>query len=241
MSNRETRRHPAFGVIQICRTSGTTRLFKSDFNHHNYISIRIHTAEEVDGFGVDSDAFPREEIIEVAMSEAQFARLMTTPNLGCGTPCTIEAVRVPPSLEKYRGKRLPPIEKEDVQDTHRDRVEQICRDRLKEFDEIQAQLIEWRNAKHRPTLAELDALANRLASMHLASNFGFLQQVLEEHMEKTVEEGRTEIEAHVMRVVQQLGLTAAQQREFPKLGGSGQKDNIDGKTYVIEPPEEKEK
>jgi hypothetical protein len=42
-------------------------------------------------------------------------------------------------------------------------------------------------------------------------------------MEKTVEEGRTEIEAHVMRVVQQLGLSAAQSQEFPRMVDERQK------------------
>lgn len=223
MKDRETKRHPAFGVIQICRTSGTTRLFKSDFTHQNYITIRVHTAEEIEGYGVETDAFPREEIIEVAMSEAQFARLMTTPNMGCGTPCTIEGVRMPPSLEQYKGQRIPPIEKTDIQETHRDKVEQICKERLAEFDEIQQRLQQWRTDKHRPTLAELDALIRQLQAMHLSSNFGFLQQVLEEHMERTVEEGRTEIEAHLMRVVQQLGLSTAQGQEFPKLDNPSQK------------------
>lgn len=223
MTNKETKRHPAFGVIQISRVSGTTRLFQSDFTHQHFISIRIHTAEQTEGYGVDTNAYPREEIVEVSMSEAQFARLMTTPNLGCGTPCTIESVRTPKSLAKYGGKRLPTIEKTDVQETHRDKVEQLCKERLEEFDEIQKQLQEWRNAKHRPTLAELDALIRQLACMHLASNFGFLQQVLEEHMEKTVEEGRTEIEAHIMQTVNQLGLSTAQKEGFPRMEHVDQK------------------
>jgi hypothetical protein len=197
------------------------RLFKSDFTHQHYITLRIFTAEETERYGV-TDAFPKEEIIEIAMSEAQFARFVTTPNLGCGTPCTIESVRVPPSLREYAGKHLPTIEKEDIRETHRDEIESVCRQRLEELGQVQAQIRQWRIDKHRPTMAELDDLTNQLAGMHLANNFGFLQQLLEEHMEKTIEEARTEIEAHVMQVVNQLGFDELGRRlvkedEFPKL------------------------
>jgi len=217
INDRETKEHPAFGSIQIMRTSGQTRLFKSGFNHHNYITIRISTADEVEGYGIETSIFPRKEIIEVALSEAQFARLITTPNLGSGTPCTLKSMRIPQNHKEFEGKRIPDIEAEDIRATHSGKIEQDIKDRLQELTEFQEQLRTWRKDKHRPTLAELDGMVSQLAGMHLAGNFAFLQQLLEEHMEKTVEEGRMELEAHANVVICQLGLNAAQSAQLPQL------------------------
>lgn len=211
--------HPAYGVIEISRTSSNhMRLFQSDFNHHHFITLRISTADAIESYGVAEHVFPKERIIEVALSEAQFARMITTPNMGCGTPCTLEHVRVPASLQEYAdGKQIPPVEKEDIRETHADKIGKICRERLADLDEIQEQLATWRQEKHRPTLSELDQLIRRMEALHLASNFAYLQQVLEEHMEATIEEGRTEIESHVSMLAQRLGLDAVQRQSFPEL------------------------
>ena len=39
-------RHPAFGSIHVCRTSGGTELYGSDFTHRHYVSIEIHESVE---------------------------------------------------------------------------------------------------------------------------------------------------------------------------------------------------
>lgn len=216
MENDKKEKHPAHAVISISRTSGLTHLFRSDFNHHNWISMTISTAHEYEGYGVDSRVMSENEIIEVWMSEAQFARMITTPNMGGGTPCTLHAIRVPESLKEFDGM-LPQVKVEDVRKTHKDKIKEVVTERLDRLDALEAQLRGWREAKHRPTMKELDEVVSNLSSLHLAGNFAYLQQVLEEKMEQTIEEGRTEIEAHIAQLAKQVGLDTIKQAQLPDL------------------------
>lgn len=83
--------HPAFGMISINRVSGLTHLFGSDFQHHNWIEVRIYTADLRRNLSRDWP-FARKELICIQMSEAQFATWITTPNVGHGVQCTIDHI-----------------------------------------------------------------------------------------------------------------------------------------------------
>lgn len=113
--------HPAYGIISIHRTSGGARLFRSDFEHQHYITIDISTAYETPGYGVKGNVYNDAQIISLAMSEAQFARMITSLNVGCGTPCTLERVGVPPALKPFEGKQIPRVEREDLRETQKDK------------------------------------------------------------------------------------------------------------------------
>lgn len=89
-------------------------------------------------------------------------------------------------------------------------------ERMQDLLALQRQLEAWREGKHRPTLAELDELINSLRCMHLASNFAFCQELMEEKMEETIEDARTEIEAHIMNVMTKLGLESTARKELPE-------------------------
>ena len=83
--------HPAFGMIGIFRTSGQRHLFGSPLERHNgYVTLRVRHAERFSsGHGSDS-FFGRSQIINVVLSEAQFAQLITNWNQGEGVPCTLD-------------------------------------------------------------------------------------------------------------------------------------------------------
>lgn len=208
--------HPAYGVVNIHRIQGHTRLFQSDFAHHNYISLKISTAEKVERHGVSSVAWPVEEIIEINMSESQFARTITSLNMGEGAPCTIGVLRMPSSLAEYANQRIPPLEQNDIRKTHKDKVNELISDRLKELVEIQNKLVAWRKAKHRPTLSELDDIIKNLHATRMPDNFAYIQEVLEEKMEQTIEEGHTEIEAHITQILTRVGLDKVQREALPE-------------------------
>ena len=217
MKDEKETKHPAFGVISVSRVSGHTRLFGSDFTHHNYISLRISTAKTFEGYGVKTSIHNDEQIVEVCLSEVQFARMITALNMGCGTPCTLEYVNMPGSLEKYQGQRIPQVEAEDIRETHKDKIKQMVEERLEDVKNIENQIEQWRESKHRPTLAELDELLRSLRRLHLASNLAYCQEILEEKMERTIEEGRTEIEAHITNLMTQFGLDEIHKKQLPDI------------------------
>jgi len=84
-----TETHPSYGCIGISQVSGKGVLFGSEVSHQHFISITISEARRV----VDE---PREfvmsdrELVRIAMTQAQFAEMITSPNRGSGVPCTIE-------------------------------------------------------------------------------------------------------------------------------------------------------
>ena len=75
-------KHPSFGVIQLNRTTGATRLFGSSVDHLSYISLTISRAE----LHRDQHAehfYPTEDVVRVELSPATRMRwiclLSSTP------------------------------------------------------------------------------------------------------------------------------------------------------------------
>src|SRR5687767_12050919 len=84
-----TESHPAYGQISASRVSGSINLYGSDFRHNHYVIVSIHRSV------LDRDLshdwpFPRQEIIEVALSESQWAHFVSSLNAGSGAQCTIQ-------------------------------------------------------------------------------------------------------------------------------------------------------
>ena len=89
--NEET--HPSFGVAGFSRISvggGGIQLFDSSVPHQHYIELWISTAKRQRGLHRDwitSDG--NDEIVRIAMSEAQFGALVSSFGQGGGVPVTI--------------------------------------------------------------------------------------------------------------------------------------------------------
>ncbi len=205
--------HPSYATINISRVSGRKELFDSSFTHHNYITLSIRSADRIVD-GPTESIYSKEEYIEVAMSESQFARAITALNMGSGAPCT---------LVRRNGKGIPQARPESVVGNHTEMV----RDKLKGAFERQkataAKIRKWREEKHRPTLAEMDQMVQDMegqaANFH--KNMDYFAGCFEEHMETVVDAAKTEIEAHVLATADKLGF---RQDEMPRLevheGGS---------------------
>lgn len=190
--------HPAFGNIMVSRTSGLTTLYGSDFEHHHYVTLRITRSELHRDLSNDS-YFPREELIEVAMSEAQWASFITSMNSGSGAPCTIERVQ---------GERMPLIPRRKQEDSFKAelnrKVEGVVQSVDKAIADIEGELGSSLSQKRR------DAILGHLKGlrMQLKNNMPFVAQQFAEHMEKTVEDAKAEVNAYMTQQVQRVGLAA---------------------------------
>ena len=188
--------HPAFGQIVAVRTSGSRALYGSDFRHNAYMTIRIARSQLRRSLSYDRH-HAREELIGVALSEAQWATFVSAPNVGSGVPCTIDHVQ---------GARMP-----DLPDPA-SRVDQF---RGEVEAKLQASLENLRTA-----LKEIDEMglpkgkAARLKQriqhtyIQLASNLPYVAEQLGKHMEETVEKAKAEIHGYMTGVVQRAGLDA---------------------------------
>jgi hypothetical protein len=84
-----TQSHPAFGVAGVTRRQGTPRaLFQSDLMHSSTIVLSVQTAIRRRDLNRDW-VHPREELIEIEMSETQWGSLVSSMGHGAGVPITI--------------------------------------------------------------------------------------------------------------------------------------------------------
>jgi hypothetical protein len=198
-----TTTHPAFGQIGASRVSGRTTLYGSDFQHNAFMTIRISRSELRRDLNRDWH-FSREKIIEVALSEAQWATFVSSPNVGSGVPCTIQALHM---------RTVPGIPEPQS------RVDQFS-------DETKAALAECL-VKLDSALAEVGSLglskvkAARVTEhlqrvrRNLSSTIPFVAKQFSEHMEETVEKAKVEIHGYMTGVLNRAGLDAIANGTLP--------------------------
>lgn len=86
----EEQDHPSFAIIGAnrCRSVPGSPLFDSDLLHEHYMTVTIKTARrtrDINRDWIHSD----DQLIQVKMSEAQWASFVSTTNSGDGVPCTL--------------------------------------------------------------------------------------------------------------------------------------------------------
>ena len=89
----ERAKHPSYGQLSITRVNSSHHqtLYGSPIKHDSFISMRLHESEVYRENGVERH-HAGTCLVEVNMSEAQFAQLITTLNIGGGTPVTISRI-----------------------------------------------------------------------------------------------------------------------------------------------------
>lgn len=188
--------HPAFGQIGAFRGSGGAILHGSDFQHSNYISLRIWTGKL--HRDLSRDWFHSErELIEIEMSEAQWATLVSSPGMGNGVPCTLRHVggEVIPGLPdpKQRGQQF----SDEADKTMAKVTERLYR--LKESLESLG-LPKGKTAAIREEL--------RHALMDLEANLPFVAKQFSKHIEGEVAKAQIEVEGHILMKLARAGMAA---------------------------------
>lgn len=194
----EPETHPSYGSVYVGRVSGHTQLFMSPFKHQHYMTLTIRRSTKHRGHANDR-IHASEQLIEVALSEAQWARFVSCAGGNYeGVPCTIERVG---------GEQMPRCpEQVEVERFHLD----VRRKLEKSAEALDAAVEQVQKLLEQPsvTKAERKELLGKLktARAHLADGLPFIAEQLRERMEHIVEEGKTEVEAFFQRMVERLGL-----------------------------------
>lgn len=199
----EVTTHPAFGQIVAMRVSGGANLYGSDFEHNAFMTIRIARSELHRNLSRDWH-FAKEEIIEVALSEAQWATFVSAPNIGSGVPCTIlhEGRVMTPGLPP------PPSRAAQAQKE----VRETLADSIRELDELDAMIDTMGLSQKKAN--ELKSKV-RAARQELSSNHKFVAESFDEHMEETVEKAKVEIHGYMTSVIQRASIAALSGPETP--------------------------
>ena len=187
--------HPAFAQIQVSRINGHKVLYNSDFNSRNYIALRIHKSEMIRDLSHDWH-HEKEQYIEVAMSEAQWATLVSSLN-STAIPCTLTY------LLGQCIDRLP---------EPTNRINQFGSELSKHLGKAVEQLTELRKTISSLGLSKVktENLLSMLSSAqaNIMSNAQFVENSFNEHMENQVEKAKCEANAYLYHVVQRAGLDA---------------------------------
>lgn len=194
-------KHPSYGMVQFSRvTGGHMHLFGSSLEaHHHRIELRIFEAEWI----VDHDLhmerpYPGRQIIEVALSAAQFAELVTSMNVSSGVPCTImrregKGIERPPVL---------PVESENVRTDFAAKMAALRPDlanRVKEIlDLLPASL-------NKGTRRHIEIALGNLVE-RVAGNATFALDQFQEAAERVTAAAKAEIDAVVTHAVVSTGL-----------------------------------
>src|SRR5215217_5087706 len=86
-----TVKHPAFAQVSVSRRQhggGGANLYDSDFGHNSYVVVEVKHSELRRDLSRDWH-FPKEEIVQFAFSESQWATFVSSFNSGSGTPATL--------------------------------------------------------------------------------------------------------------------------------------------------------
>lgn len=201
----EVERHPAYAQIRISRVQGSNKLYGSALDRHEgYMTISIRHSERYHDLSRDW-LYGHGEIIEVALSAAQFADLITTPNIGMGVPCTLQFH----SSEPGPGN-VPGIDWET--ETEARKVVDGFKKRQTDFVKTLKAMVKRGKAlldKKSVNKGDRESLRDILDHVlrEVESNRPFIIKQFQEAAEKVVSQGKAEVEAFVTQAVTRLGLT----------------------------------
>lgn len=181
--------HPAFAQISAHRVSGHATLYGSDFHHQNHIRVSIARSELTRGLSTDWPHTGR-ELIEVSLSEAQWAHFVSSLNVGTGTQCTLSHVNreVVPGLPD-------PVSRTDQfgAEMHARQQRALASLALLSGAINEAGL----SGKKAATLVNLV----RRAAQDIDGNTKFVADMFGEHMEKVVQDAKAEVNAYALGVL----------------------------------------
>jgi ElaB/YqjD/DUF883 family membrane-anchored ribosome-binding protein len=195
----EVKTHESYGQVLFSRTQGTpVRLYGTTVQSGNTIRLSISHSEQRRHLN-RTWYFAHKEIIEVELSQNQFAELITNMNVGTGVPCTIRHLNHKrmenPPFEDVRDK----LEKEFQSDINE------CMDNslklIKEADEMLSSSKPITKAK----MKELKSVLYKL-NQDLRSNLRFVMNSFNEQVQSSVTEAKSEVEAFVENKIRSAGL-----------------------------------
>jgi hypothetical protein len=193
------RTHPAFAVIGASRVSGHATLAGSPLRHNGYINIRINYARE-NVYHTHSNFYPivgkfDGTIVELSLSEAQWATFISTLNMGSGVPCTIEYAR------NGECERKPLIEDVSYEEKRSEDIRKKAEEFNKQAMEAVSMIEEMLSTKGSFTKGNLKRVLEVLRQpvVNMPRNMEFLADMLTEHQQSLVETAKAEVAAMVTR------------------------------------------
>lgn len=200
MARGERETHPSFGLVTVNRWSSSpgTSLFDSELRHQHFITLTVERADRTRDLNRDWIHGSGPALVQIKLSEAQWAAMVSSVGNGSGTPCTIAATETEPRVPE------PPFEPRMA---HSQAEARGAADRA--FSRIKEAMAAYEEKKSAANLRSL-----RAAIAGAGPNVEFAAESLTEHAEKVVEKARADVEAMVTAHAERLGVSAPRYQEL---------------------------
>lgn len=212
MSKREYTSHPSWGMIGFSRmhrsggAEASKQLFGSRLHDHpTTIRLTVKRAERSHDLGKDW-IHGTQELIEVELSAAQFADLLTSLNVGDGVPCTIRW---------YNGH----VEPMPAEDTEVHRTREYFNNTLGKIGDRLRSLSDKANnmltAKGTLTVEQRKAIASdiRMLIQEVEKDIPFCADSFRQVTTKMAAEAKAEVEAFTTTALTRLGFESLKEMQ----------------------------
>lgn len=185
-------KHESMGLIGMYRTQCRgVHLHGSDVSHGGYISLRICESRIDRHLNKDWHHADR-ELIEVKLSHAQFAEMISNMNCGDGVPCTLDTV-----MGKRMEEPIPIDRKKQYTADFDDDITEIGR-KLDSTIDAMTKLMTKNGASKKQKQEILDKL--KMAKQGINSNMPFVRDSFGKCLDNGVEDAKRNIEGHALNV-----------------------------------------
>lgn len=193
--------HPSYGQLEITRHTSNVNihLYGSSIGCQNTITMKIKKSRRcydnfVERYSAETDGY-----IEIEMSPSQFSEAITNMNCGSGIPVTIR---------NLMGRHIPYSEEIQM----RERAERQLKGRFKQVSnrikEEHAKLMQLLKQKGPLKATERSELlsAFEMFLQEIGENLPYLNECINETVDKSIMQAKVEIESYYTTKIQQLGL-----------------------------------
>jgi hypothetical protein len=198
-------------MIEITRyTTNSERLFGSAVKTNAGISLSIHRGMRKHNLHQDWYHAEARSLIEVNMTEAQFASMITSLNIGGGVPCTIQSLDGEYVKREVGGHSEAEMIHEDIKAHVKDfkgKLGEATKNVKKVLDSSRITQKDRREIDH----------ALEVLVAEIASNLPFLMEQFQESVDSAVMQAKTEIASFADRALREKGLEGLK-ASAPQLG-----------------------
>jgi hypothetical protein len=209
----EMRTHPAYGMVSFSRVSGDPgKLFGSEIRHNSFIRLTVKAGEHKRHLSSDWYFEHGIPLIELDLSAAQFAELVSSMNCGSGVPCTVRWVN---------GEEHPPIadDKSSFHDTIQSELQKEAKDAFADAQKLVSTLRDTLAKSKLPKSQQADILdLARRIECAVKDSMPFILEQYQEGAEKIGAKAKAELDAFATLLIQKLGTEAlAKLNETPAI------------------------
>ena len=200
-------KHPSYGMLGFSRRQGSkTNLFGSSIQHQNTISMTLRKGEMHRGLNADW-FFGGDVIVEVEMSQAQFAEAITSMNMGSGVPVTIRYQENKGYIERpdFKGKK----------DMFNDELKEQLANANANTKSLIEEIREMFDTKKSIGKGDREEIIKRLDKIYadINQNVTFIHKQFNEQVDKTITEAKGEIEAFCENKLHSIAYAALNEKQ----------------------------